>query len=419
MKLINKFKDDIRISDKLIMHDKRTVQEEISILQDENERLKGITNVLPKVSGEGTSVTLENTANAPMNFILKGNTSQKQYSGKNLFPLDQIKNKINSDTEFLKLNDNDEIIINGNSSSYSFPLNATLKAGTYTFSSRKVSGEHNGNVQAIRLTFSDNSTIGMEYTNNIVDLKKTFDTDVTLTKFELWTSNAKLTNYTIQLQIEKGSSMTDFEPYVGGVASPNPDYPQEIQVVTGNNTLTIANADNTETKEFPINLGDIELCKVNNYQDYIYKQNNKWYKHKVLKKLKLTADKPWEIYNGIIFYQMKSNYINTSKAYCNLFHNIQISSTLSNTNNINVYDYDVNNNATITLDDFKQILQNNEVYIYVILKNPIDEEITDTTLIEQLNNLYNAYSYSGTTNITQTNADLPFIIKAEALKQIN
>ena len=40
-------------------------------------------------------------------------------------------------------------------------------------------------------------------------------------------------------QLEAGSTATSFEPYVGGVPSPNPDYPQAIQTVTGEQTVTV------------------------------------------------------------------------------------------------------------------------------------------------------------------------------------
>ena len=45
-------------------------------------------------------------------------------------------------------------------------------------------------------------------------------------------TNAILTNYNIQ--VELGESVTDYEPYSGGAPSPSPDFPQEINVVTGN-----------------------------------------------------------------------------------------------------------------------------------------------------------------------------------------
>ena len=44
---------------------------------------------------------------------------------------------------------------------------------------------------------------------------------------------------TSTLQLELGSTSTSFEPYVGGIASPNPLYPQDIQSVEGIQTITI------------------------------------------------------------------------------------------------------------------------------------------------------------------------------------
>ena len=41
------------------------------------------------------------------------------------------------------------------------------------------------------------------------------------------------------IQIEVGSSATAYEPYVGGVPAPNPDYPQAVQTVTGENVVKI------------------------------------------------------------------------------------------------------------------------------------------------------------------------------------
>ena len=47
--------------------------------------------------------------------------------------------------------------------------------------------------------------------------------------------------------------------------------------------------------------------------------------------------------------------------------------------------------------------------------NPEGIEITDTTLITQLNTLEQAMSYNNQTNISQENDNLPFIINATAL----
>ena len=41
------------------------------------------------------------------------------------------------------------------------------------------------------------------------------------------------------IQVEAGSFATSYEPYVGGSPSPNPDYPQDVNVVTGKQTVVI------------------------------------------------------------------------------------------------------------------------------------------------------------------------------------
>ena len=58
------------------------------------------------------------------------------------------------------------------------------------------------------------------------------------------------TDYT-NLQLELGSTATSYEPYVGGTASPNPDYPQDVHVVTGEQTVTVTgkNLFNTNNPE--------------------------------------------------------------------------------------------------------------------------------------------------------------------------
>ena len=73
-----------------------------------------------------------------------------------------------------------------------------------------------------------------------------------------------------------------------------------------------------------------------------------------------------------------------------------------------------------SVNDFKTWLTTHNTIIYYILATTTGEAITDTTLITQLNNLYNQIkSYKGQTNITQTNAELPFNIDANALYDLN
>ena len=68
-----------------------------------------------------------------------------------------------------------------------------------------------------------------------------------------------------------------------------------------------------------------------------------------------------------------------------------------------------------TLAQWKTWLSTHNTIVYYVLATPTITEITDTTLIEQLDNLEKAYSYDTQTNISQTNQDKPFIISYEAI----
>ena len=69
-----------------------------------------------------------------------------------------------------------------------------------------------------------------------------------------------------------------------------------------------------------------------------------------------------------------------------------------------------------TAEAFKNWLSSNNVKIYYPLATPYLSLIEDNNLIEQLDNLENAMSYEGQTNISQVNNDKAFIISAKALE---
>lgn len=69
----------------------------------------------------------------------------------------------------------------------------------------------------------------------------------------------------ILIQIEKGSVATSYEPYTGGISSPNPSYPQEIKSVV-NPTVKLSNEDGTqsETVTLPYTLNAIPVSSGGN-----------------------------------------------------------------------------------------------------------------------------------------------------------
>lgn len=121
-----------------------------------------------------------------------------------------------------------------------------------------------------------------------------------------------------------------------------------------------------DSSYYPYGITPIELCKIGDYQDYLYKENNKWYSTNLFTKI--------NSYNGET---ITTTYISTTGG--------------------------LDTGAT--------------VYYYNGGNNPL--EITDSTLISQLDNIEYAMSYKEQTNISQENNDMPFIIPASAFKDLS
>ena len=71
----------------------------------------------------------------------------------------------------------------------------------------------------------------------------------------------------------KGNIKTKLFGNTSQESDPTPDYPKDIHVVKGNNTITISNSDNTQTQNYAVNIGTTELCKIGDYADEINKSS--------------------------------------------------------------------------------------------------------------------------------------------------
>lgn len=90
--------------------------------------------------------------------------------------------------------------------------------------------------------------------------------------------------------------------------------------------------------------------------------------------------------------------------------NNNIAKVIGDNNQIAIHD-----DRYTVVSDFQTWLSTHNLILYFVLATPTITPITDTTLIEQLDNLEKAYSYDTQTNISQTNQDKPFIISYEAI----
>ena len=193
------------------------------------------------VSDEGSDIALDGTAEAPFNVLRhKGNATQKTLSGKNKMPM-ATANMQGSDAntdrqkEFRTNLPIDTYVI-------SFNLDAfTLGSQTSFPINMRLSYENGSALDPAIITIYSSTTTGRKSfvftTTRVVSADSSLTASNIRIGLSYWNNGARATLSNIQ--IEAGSTATDYEQYVGGMPSPNPDYPQDINVVTGDSTVKI------------------------------------------------------------------------------------------------------------------------------------------------------------------------------------
>lgn len=204
----------------------------------------GIKNT---VSGE--DIHLADSADGKIvDFALYGKAKQYKTTGKSLFPLYMDANTYvnggitytvykNGIIEFNGMNDYDSdsmlyhfipsftgmVTLTGSSSNdlYFYPMNAGLNQRPYADESKTTL--QNLDQNAINKEVSFYVEEGNTYTVRYVRLK-----------------NKTFTNFKVYPMIRRAEIEDDtFEPYTGGIASPNPDYPQEIEVAGDSGNIIV------------------------------------------------------------------------------------------------------------------------------------------------------------------------------------
>ena len=197
------------------------------------------TQVIP--SGDPSSdITIDGTAKAAFQDVkMYGDTAQDSYTGKNLL---EIRPSDNSRGLTVVPNTRTGEITFSGTTTAGYPWldesSTDLPAGTYTFSIDKPVGK----TLYLRLYNKDGTyPVTLQFTaGNTSDTKTTdYAIERTVMLYGEASSGATVAEQTIKPMLEAGSSVTSFEPYVGGTPSPNPDYPQTIQTVTGEQTVTV------------------------------------------------------------------------------------------------------------------------------------------------------------------------------------
>ena len=205
----------------------------------------------------GKNIQIQNAPkDAPLaDFKLYGDTFQQSYKGKNLININFTNSTSNGVTK--TLNSDGSITLNGHTTQgHKFEIAPAVDyeiGQTYTIHIEVLSGSfvpYNSNKDcAVIFVYSKEGSSGLQtnITENGATASYTPTSSMVSQSVRLWfafNSNttselAIFNNFTFRVQIEKDSTATSYEPYVGGVPSPNPDYPQPIQTVTGTQTVEI------------------------------------------------------------------------------------------------------------------------------------------------------------------------------------
>lgn len=335
---------------------------------------------LTDVETENSTININDSIyNAPLTISLKGNTTQAEnpspsnpqtihsVSGNNEIKI-VGKNLLTSST--YKTGNN--LYIGSTGTDYSIHL----PAGTYTFtkSSNKSVGSYckekndSGNTQIIS---GHNGVKSATITLSGGDYR-----------FWFYSSSGGVSKDDINYyQLEVGSTATPYEPYVEQV--------------------------------YPITLSNIELNKIGIYQDYFYKNDDKWYIHKDFGKVDL-GTLTWSYYSTSPTFMYNATLpvvSGTTDALCSNYPCTTSSTQQTfrfNGQILRVYDSNYSDPAV-----FKAAM--NGVMLVYPLSTVTDEEVIDTTLSSQLEAISKAVSYAEATNILQTNNDASFIITVDTV----
>jgi hypothetical protein len=355
-------------------------------IQNLSTVLDTVYNDYPKVSDEGISPSLDGTKVGRLNTTLKGNTSQDGTPTPNS-PVD-----IN-----VVRGENSITVSDGDSESEIYPITLPI---TNLFTKTNI-------IENYRL---DTGGANFSHTGYFIS-----------DYIEVEASTNYIVNYTptVYTRICYYNSSKNF--LSKNDANATFTTPANTKYIRFCNLLT--NIDFVRLERGNVIKGDMELCKAGDYQDYIYGWVDNWYLYKAIKKTVLDGSENWnnettkeltQVFSHFENGLLSGSYVFSDRFQYGVAGDTEKITTASGS--ISTLYIAVLKSRATNSTEFKTWLSSNNTTVYYVLVTPTTTQITDTTLISQLNALYNAMSYNGETNILQTNADLPFIISASALK---
>lgn len=225
-----------------------------------------VEKLLPTDSANGESVDIDNAQPYKvLNVVADGKYEQDTTQGYNILPVTATTRTLNGLT--FTVNADNSLTINGTATAnMSFSIyndeNGINLNGDYVYyligKNNKINlqGDLNGSTVAFIPFSSTSEYVAKTYTNSV------------LTRVFSYISNGTtFNNETFKYMLIQGTDTTKpYEPYTGGIPSPNPNYPQTITQITSA-TWNRANEDNTEIQTIPIDLDGNEVCATDTVKD--------------------------------------------------------------------------------------------------------------------------------------------------------
>lgn len=227
------------------------------------------------VTATGTNIEIKDAEPSQLVSVqMKGDTTQTTYSGKNLFNIND-EQKANARCVGTVVGESITITSTVNSTGYYCVLipnsddllgkAVTLRIGNVTTNTTGRVYVYNAvktNLTSVSSSISyetaipSGTSVTKQFTfpNSYASGKDCFAIGFYASDLAGGTAVGDYTTFS-NVQLELGSTATDYEPYVGGVASPNPDYPQEVQTVTGRQAIEVRGSRNLFDKDNPSYIG--------------------------------------------------------------------------------------------------------------------------------------------------------------------
>lgn len=378
----------------------------LSQLSSENAELKeDLSNKITKfyASNQGETHITDSDNGKIQDMMIYGRSSQFTTTGKNLANGQNIKCFINSITDISGVTDNDT----GMAIDVSKLTNVTIS--TRSIQDRYRAGCANTVPTSTNMVTCYNG-------RNKDGTKDSYTIDTTGYNY-LIVNAIKLED----IQVEKGSEATSYEPYTGGIPSPSPDYPQEIKSVV-NPTVKVSNEDGTksQTVTLPYTLNAIPVLSGGNVTidgkqyiaDYVYVERGKIVqmvqREKLMNIVEVSITNA--AYDEYIF-----DYADSTKFRSDIvgITNIANFDDISGSNNNvprgvfavtwgKIYLRVSKMALPQTIEDMRKWLNNNDLYCILLLTSPIEIDLTT----EEITAFKALATYYPTTNISVNSEQL-------------